>query len=82
MTINEMMKYIESEYKIINCTPCEICGGNFITDSIDIHIINSFPFDVCECICENCGHKKTFKFSSPFVFTDEEDLNDFKSTMN
>ncbi|WP_138207102.1 metal-binding protein [Haloimpatiens lingqiaonensis] len=82
MTIREMMKYIESEYQIINSTPCEICGGNFIADSIGINIVNSFPFDVCHCICEDCGHKKTFKFSSPFVFSDEENLNAFKRDMN
>lgn len=82
MTLNQIMKYIESEYEIINSTPCKLCGGNFITDSIELHIIDSLPIDVCECVCENCGNKKTFRFSSPLMISNEESLNEFKSIMN
>ncbi|MFD3158508.1 metal-binding protein [Haloimpatiens sp. FM7330] len=80
MTLRDIMKYIESEYNIINSTPCEICGGSFLAESIKVNIINSLPYDICECICDTCGHKKTFKFSSPFI--NEENLNEFKNSMN
>ncbi|OFI05510.1 hypothetical protein CLOACE_16680 [Clostridium acetireducens DSM 10703] len=80
MNIRDIMKYIESEYSVINDTPCEICGGNYIADCLEIDIINGFPYDVCTCVCENCGYEKTFTFSAPFI--DENHFKKTKKTMN
>ncbi|MDT8717252.1 metal-binding protein [Clostridium sp. 19966] len=67
MTLNDIMKYVESEYSIINETHCEVCGGEFITEALEISLIDGEPFDICDCICENCGHEKEFIFSAPFI---------------
>ncbi|MDD3223747.1 MAG: metal-binding protein [Clostridium sp.] len=67
MILTDIMKYIESEYKVINNTPCEICGGDYEADNLEIILINNKPFDVCECSCVKCGHEKTFEFYAPFV---------------
>lgn len=67
MKVNEIMKYIESEYSVINETPCDICGGEFFADNLNIEIIDGIPYDVCECICSNCGYEKTFEFTAPFI---------------
>ncbi|OPJ61311.1 metal-binding protein [Clostridium oryzae] len=75
MTLREIMKYIESEYEVINKTHCEVCGGEFITEQIQLSIIEGAPFDVCSCTCENCGHEKDFFFSAPFVYEDGEPFN-------
>lgn len=65
--IEEIMKYIESEFVIINNTPCEICGGCYLTDNTLISLRDGMAFDICQCICEDCGHEKQFHFSAPFV---------------
>ncbi|MBU5592153.1 metal-binding protein [Clostridium sp. MSJ-4] len=70
MTIREIMKYIESEYEVINRTPCEVCGGAYLAEDLDITLVDGIPFDVCDCICSHCGHEKSFMFTAPFV---EED---------
>lgn len=67
MNVSDVMKYIESEFSIINKTPCEICGGDYFAEFVDIDLINGIPYDVCECTCSHCGHEKTFQFSAPFV---------------
>ena len=28
------MKYIESEFYVINDTPCEICGGEYVAENL------------------------------------------------
>ncbi|SUY48376.1 putative metal-binding protein [Clostridium putrefaciens] len=70
MTIRDIMKYIESEYKVINQTPCEVCGGEYLTEDLDITLVDGIPFDVCDCVCASCGYIKSFMFTAPFV---EED---------
>ncbi|MCM0647780.1 metal-binding protein [Clostridium swellfunianum] len=67
MTVRDIMKYIESEFKIINHTPCEICGGDYFAEDTHIAIIDDVPYDLCTCTCSNCGHEKTFEFSAPFL---------------
>lgn len=67
MVLNDVMKYIESEYDIINSTPCEVCGGSYITEDLQIHIVDSIPYDVCICVCPECGHEKLFRFYAPFL---------------
>ena len=80
MTIREIMKFIESEYSVINETPCEICGGDFFADELTIDIIDGVPFDICDCVCSNCGSAKTFEFKAPFF--DEKALKKLKKNMN
>lgn len=80
LTIRDIMKYIESEYLVINDTPCEICGGEFIAEDLNIDVINGVPYDVCNCFCSNCGYEKTFEFCAPFIV--EEDLRQIKNNMN
>lgn len=67
MNIRDIMQYIESEYEVINRTPCEICGGEFFADGLEISLIDGEPFDICECVCSSCGHEKEFVFSAPFI---------------
>lgn len=80
MTLKEIMKYIESEYKIINNTPCEVCGGEYFADELEIELIDDEPYDICECVCSNCGHEKTFEFLAPFV--NEKDFKILKNKLN
>ncbi|MCY6960538.1 metal-binding protein [Clostridium brassicae] len=81
MVLNDIMKYIESEYGIINSTPCEICGGSYMADELEIHIIDNIPYDVCVCVCSECGHEKLFTFCAPFL--DEKDIfKNAKGKMN
>ncbi len=80
MTLKEIMRFIESEYAVINNTPCEICGGLYITEEIIVEIKNNIPYDICECSCEECGHIKTFQFHAPFI--DKKTLLEIKKTMN
>ncbi|MBU5269979.1 metal-binding protein [Clostridium cochlearium] len=75
MIITDIMKYIESEYKIISQTPCEVCGGHFFADYLDIDIVEGIPHDICNCICSKCGHEKIFQFYAPFV--EDESLDKF-----
>jgi hypothetical protein len=79
MNIREIMQYIESEYEVINSTPCEVCGGDYFADGLDISVIDGEPFDICECICSNCGHEKDFVFSAPFI---DPKLKKTKRTLN
>lgn len=67
MTIKDIMKYIESEYKIITHTPCEVCGADYLTENIQVALIDDIPYDICSCICSNCGHEKIFEFNAPFI---------------
>ncbi|HID0820010.1 TPA: metal-binding protein, partial [Clostridium botulinum] len=40
MTLREIMKYIESEFSIINKTPCDICGGSYLTKDLSINLLD------------------------------------------
>lgn len=80
MTINDIMKYVESEYSVINNTPCEICGGGFIAEGLGIEMINNMPYDICECVCSKCGHEKTFEFIAPFA--DEKNMKKIMKRLN
>ena len=79
MNLREIMKYIESEYEVINRTPCEVCGGEYFADDLQISLIDGDPFDVCECVCSNCGHEKAFIFFAPFI---EENIPVSKRNLN
>lgn len=80
MVLHDIMKYIESEYGIINSTPCEICGGSYAAENLEIHVIDDVPYDVCECVCSKCGHEKAFSFCAPFI--SDELFKTAKKTMN
>ncbi|WP_234123747.1 metal-binding protein [Clostridium hydrogenum] len=67
MNANDIMKYIESEYTIINTIHCDVCGGNYEATEQGIGFIDNEPFDICECACSECGHKKIFEFPAPFL---------------
>jgi hypothetical protein len=67
MVLRDIMKYIESEYGIINSTPCEVCGGSFAAESLEVHIVDNIPYDICVCACSECGHEKSFSFCAPFI---------------
>lgn len=67
MNPREIMKYIESEYEVINRTPCQVCGGEYFADDLQISLIDGNPFDICECVCCSCGHEKSFMFFAPFI---------------
>jgi hypothetical protein len=67
MNIRDIMKYVESEYEVINCTPCEMCGGDYFADALELSVVNGEAFDICECVCSNCGHERDFVFSAPFI---------------
>lgn len=75
----ELMKFIESEYIIINNTPCEICGGNFITEGTGFNFQDGVPSTVSACVCERCGNRKDFLFRSPLsslnLIDDSIDIN-------
>lgn len=75
MHLNDVMKYIESEYGIINSTPCEVCGGSYIAEDLEIQLFENIPYDICVCVCSECGHEKLFAFCAPFL--NEKDI--FKS---
>jgi len=80
MTIREIMKFIESEYSVINETPCEVCGGDFFAEELSIDIIDGVPYDICDCTCSNCGNSKTFEFYAPFF--DGKISRNLKNIMN
>ncbi|MDP4145295.1 MAG: metal-binding protein [Bacillota bacterium] len=80
MTLRDVMKYMESEYNIINNTPCEVCGDTYVTENFDIALIEDMTYDICECVCPNCGHEKIFEFHAPFI--DEDDLKNLKKKLN
>ena len=80
MTLREIMKYIESEFSILNKTPCDICGGNYLTKDLSINLLDSIPYDICDCICSNCGHEKIFKFYAPFI--DESKKENYSKIIN
>jgi hypothetical protein len=65
MNVKEIMEYIESEFIIINNTPCNICGGSYITESSGFNIEDGTPSNVTSCVCEDCGNKKNFFFRAP-----------------
>lgn len=81
MNLNEIMEFLESEYIVINNTPCEVCGGNYLTDSVGLTFDGIKPQNLSVCVCENCGHRKEFVFRAPFVNSlsnidfDKEGLN-------
>ena len=74
MTLREFMKYIESEFYIINKTPCTICGGDYLAKDLSINLIDSIPYNICDCICSDCGHKRIFKFYAPFIDKPEKKI--------
>lgn len=67
MNVSELMKYIESEYIIINNTPCSICGGNYITEGNGFNFEGGVPSNITSCYCEVCGNRKEFLFRAPFA---------------
>ena len=80
MTIRDIMKYIESEFKVINHTPCEVCGGDYLTEDIQIAVIDDIPYDLCACICSLCGHERIFEFSAPFI--ENKSIKSIKKNLN
>lgn len=74
----DLMRYIETEYIIINNTPCEVCGGNYITEAIGVFISEGEPSTISQCVCEKCGNKKDFLFRSP---VETLDLNDYEKEL-
>jgi hypothetical protein len=79
MILTDIMKYVESEYNVINNTPCEICGGSYEAEELEIVIVDGEPFDVCLCFCSKCGHEKVFEFPAPFVLNDN---SNYTSNLN
>ena len=80
MNLNEVMKFVESEYIIINNTPCDICGGDYLTESVGLTFENGKPENITHCVCESCGHEREFSFRAPFISPmnqepDHEELN-------
>lgn len=80
MIFRDFMKYIESEYTIVNNTPCEVCGGQYEAEEMDINILEGIPYDTMVCTCSKCGHERIFSFTIPVIdkkgFTvDKKDLN-------
>lgn len=67
MNMNELMKFVESEYIVINNTPCEVCGGSYLTESVGFSLENGTPHNLTSCVCERCGHEKEFLFRAPFI---------------
>lgn len=80
MTVRDIMKYIESEYKVINLTPCEVCGGDYLTEEIEIALIDDIPFDICSCVCSSCGHERVFEFIAPYI--EGKKANNLKKNLN
>lgn len=80
MTFKDIMKYIESEYEVINLTPCEVCGGYYMAEDLQVAIIDGTPYDICSCICSECGYEKTFQFNAPFI--EGKSLKNSKKNMN
>lgn len=80
MTLRDIMKYIESEYEVINLTPCEVCGGDYQAEEVQIALIDDVPYDICQCSCCNCGHEKVFEFCAPFI--EEKKLKKIKRNLN
>lgn len=80
MTINDVMKYIESEFLVINDSHCEICGGEFLTQEMEMDFIDGVPYDICDCVCSNCGYEKVFEFFAPFV--EDKDLKKIRHKLN
>jgi len=76
MNLNEVMKFVESEYIVINNTPCELCGGSYLTESGGLSFENGKAENITHCICEKCGHEREFSFRAPFINTmDNQDTN-------
>ncbi len=75
MNLNEVMKFVESEYIVINNTPCELCGGNFLTESVGLSFDSGKAENITQCVCENCGHEREFSFRAPFINTMNADVS-------
>lgn len=79
MTVNDIMEFIESEYIVINNTPCEICGGEFITEATGLYFENGVSGTISHCVCSKCGNRKDFLFRAPVsslnIMQDKEELN-------
>lgn len=75
MDLNEVMKFVESEYIVINNTPCEICGGDFLTESVGLRFEEGRSENITQCVCENCGHEREFSFRAPFINPAEKESN-------
>ncbi|MBP1917797.1 metal-binding protein [Youngiibacter multivorans] len=82
MILNEVMKFVESEYVIINNTPCEICGGEYITESLGLTFNNGHASNVTTCVCENCGNEREFLFRAPFVSQTDPESQTSKEELN
>lgn len=67
MNLNDIMSYMESEIEIINDTPCELCGSDFVADEQNIEFIDGYPHTITSCLCNVCGHNRDFEFSAPFI---------------
>lgn len=75
MIVRDFMKYVESEYIVINNTPCEVCGGHFETEDIDLDVSEGTPYDSIFCVCPDCGYEKIFNFTMPFMEEGNISLN-------
>lgn len=67
MNLNDSMKYIESEYEIINSTNCNLCNANFTITKLDIEFFNNIAHKIYYCSCEKCDKEKLFIFNAPYV---------------
>lgn len=75
MNVKELMEFVESEYIIINNTPCEICGGRYINEANGFNFENGIPSNVSSCVCESCGNRKEFFFRAPIAGLPMSDSN-------
>ncbi|HSP48309.1 MAG TPA: metal-binding protein [Clostridiaceae bacterium] len=82
MNLNEVMRFVESEYVVINNTPCEICGGEYITESVGLSFDEGRAKNVSTCVCENCGNEREFLFRAPFVNFHDMENNIEKEELN
>ncbi len=80
MVLRDIMKYIESEFTVITNTHCHICGGEYLAQELEVEIIDGIPYDVCDCVCSNCGYEKSFEFFAPFI--DDKYFTKLKSKLN
>ncbi|PKK39949.1 hypothetical protein ABB02_00738 [Clostridiaceae bacterium JG1575] len=67
MNVMDAMRFIESEFIIINSTPCSVCGGHYITESSGFHVADHAAMNVTSCYCERCGSRKDFSFRAPQI---------------
>jgi hypothetical protein len=64
------VKEVRDEYAYIKNNICEKCGskGSYEVELQRLVEISFFPCDELDCVCKNCGNKKTFVFDVTAVF--------------